>query len=1428
MPPRTTGQRAALAARNVPMRTSARSGTQVPTAADELVDGINKLAVSKPEPKVRLTRTKPSSSKAASSISTKAINERPATANAANRKEKATFEDLLPWACSTAALGESENSGYRYGSFNVSNEGSEWTDEKVVRLVDTCQVAFRVLRELDEQGMIGDKGAEVERTCQGVVTKCLNMGMVHKAMEVLVEARPALLRLYKAMNVEASKITAIKVPTTSRATSSSRSTVGVASKTATTTSRSTPATSRSTRPTSVAESAKSSLKSGRKASVPSRWLELAWFPAPMEGTEMSEPVKNLLFMAMVSAWTGLIATSKGSEEVLAMMPATPDSAKLNPLALGLTLPLTSITPPLYCLYRAIDTLNLPSTSSLNIRYRQIALFALSMTICSSAHSRNSPTRLWEAAHRAISTYVQVQNSSEDLSEAAQVIKKLVDWVESMVGKRGENVKDWLSGKGWLGLMEIWIALGRRLDDVNIIDKALSLMASSSSISTPPSTALSTEEPVSWTLTGSPEVEVARIRGDLAKASLMFDKIFSGRSLPTPDQQCIDALSLEDLNVLGQAVNTLPNDEESNVLIDRVVRAWERVRRGCVKIIDRYGTEESCKMLVGLVERWSRAALDFVENVAGRIEINPFLADYLITGIIDTICFLSQRHLSSSSILLPRGYELHRRVKGSTKVVDQIDWLRALSIAASNIGGRLFSQSRMEAAVHLASLSCGWAVEVGNLVKVEEMDEEGDKKVQQLSEGLAKRWEFLASCYQRHGQKKEVFSAYIQCLAYQPPSLLSKLTRAASQPISKIFEPFTDFQNSLLRLSAFILYDPTLCSDFGISLMKEMTTNSYKPHEVGAIGEKMMDTLEDGAWKEEVARIVLDLGEGLLDVYGTEFPIRRLRVVTRMMRIIVSSGQRMPRFDRLVEDADHLFAQTNLGHDISLGQYKKEHYAYTLILRALRAYHFEGDPTPAVLKNHKQAMEALHEVLIPPTPSQDIKDQPRKKQPLGALASLLALLGQTLAQIETLKLIRAFQRGRDELIDDYIRRSSQLATEYFKLGKVSRAGNVFSQTHRTVLESKVLVDNGIKVEHLLRWSCYLAGTGDIVKAREAYIEAQELNRGFESTKSKSHLLHVQVMNRCDTLERAAWSRAAFGAINAAEDNATGAIIHLSAAFRLWTRASDAICRIAEKQPSPNASTLDLEDPFLVTPNPKRPKGADEPAKDESGPTPSQAAHFSGKHLHNLQWHVAHGLLDVTFDLASAYAARGSVRDAEYFLKVAGLVSETIKSGSMGARVGTREAELLFRLRKLEEVGTKLESAAGLLCTEEGPEVVDLMKVQGDLYTRQGMIEEAGQMFQSTSSEIAGLDSVFVAAEALLPTGRTAQTLRKSTDSKEPLLPVALAHVMRQHAWLLREVGSKEECTQLLAKIKNLPSTTQTKVCALSKGTNLYYKFILTSL
>ena len=204
MPPRVATTRASSAAPKAPTRATVRSRTQAPTTTtDELADGINKLAISKPEPKVRVTRTQPSTSKAVPSKSAKPTIRRPATTTAEKGKEKATLEDSLPWACSTAserlrpveramqamqatntsikALGESENSGYRYGSSKGSSGGNEWTDEKGVRVVDTCLVAFRVLRELDGQDVIGDKGVEVERTCQGVVSKCLNMGMVSQS-----------------------------------------------------------------------------------------------------------------------------------------------------------------------------------------------------------------------------------------------------------------------------------------------------------------------------------------------------------------------------------------------------------------------------------------------------------------------------------------------------------------------------------------------------------------------------------------------------------------------------------------------------------------------------------------------------------------------------------------------------------------------------------------------------------------------------------------------------------------------------------------------------------------------------------------------------------------------------------------------------------------------------------------------------------------------------------------------------------------------------------------------------------------------------------------------------------------------------------------------------------------------------------------------
>ncbi|WVQ71462.1 hypothetical protein IAR50_000999 [Cryptococcus sp. DSM 104548] len=1489
MPPRTADS-TTRAASKAPVHRPARA--KAATTADELADDIGKLAITKPEPKARATSSKaappnpsvPPARKAAAPAVTKG-----------KGKAKETLAETLPWACADAAenlkpverafqamqavntslksVSQAEAGGYRYGQGKVIPKGGgDWTDEMADKTAELSMVGFAVLRELDKEGAIGRKGVEVERVCQVLVHKLLVIGMTKQAMEILCRTRSALLRLYSPIESGSLSSKVDRKPTASA--SSSRTATHPASRA----------------PARPPPASSSKVPAGSEdVAVPSSWLDTASYPSTREGTEIPELVQSLLFSAILSSWTGLVSYSHGSEEVISALwkSHSDSSSSVSPLNLAQSLSRPSITPALYAFYRAVSSLAPPATSPVFLPLRRIALFALSLTITATGESRNTPTQLWETTHRIVAAVVNTRKDEARLREAAEAVLSVVEWVEKVTEARGEESFGWFSGKGWSGLADMWIALGRRLGDSNVIDKALSLMTASASITAPVSTPKKSDmspapsAPQSAPIAkfeGQPDAEVTRIRGVLAKASLSIDKILLESSPPSLP---VEGLSLQDLAILGQALSMLPEDEEAKVLVERTVRAWERTRRGCIKLFDKFGGQEEWKDVLKDMERWSVTAIGLAEGASGRVKLDPSLAPHIISGSIDSIVVLSQRNPSDSHSLLSRGYGLYQRNKPWTSPSDHIDWIRCLSTTAYNSGGKLFAQGNVSDATPLIQASCEWgseAVEIGTVAG------ENDKGLQQIQEGISKRWEWLAGCYQKAGDKKALFTSYAQCFASQPPSLLTSLSSSSSKPISVVLQPFAEFQSTLQRVSAFIFYDPSQAVAFGTDVIEAMSKR-LRPFEAGAIGEKIMEAVEEGAWKAEVAGIALDIGEGLLGLYDGQYPLRRLRVIARMSKIIVASGQRATQFQALAEEADRLFVEPALKEDIHLDVYKKEYYAYTIILRALQAYHSTSDPSASVLQHQQKVHQLLRELILPPTPVVTKNEEVKKRQPLGratttraaptrstrstqrtvsepqkkpvmsaravpvkkgksaaemgknavayddlkrltlllsSLATLLGLLGMSLAQVEVLKLLRAFQRNKDALFSDYIDASAQLATEYYKLGKISRAGSVFTQAHTAWQDSKVLVDDSVQVELLLRWCCYLAGTGDVVKAREMYSKAQDINRHIEESKDKSRSLHVQIISRCVALERAAWAHNATAAINAAEDNASAAIMQLSAAFRLWTRASDNVCRIAEEEVPIVIKHTTPDDPFLDAPDSKRPTGADEPAKDDRPPPPPQAASFSLKHLDSLQWHVAVGLLNTTFDLAAAFAARGSVKDVEYFLKVAGQVSAVVKSGGMGAKTGASEAEILFRLRKYDEVEGRLEGAAVLLGTDTGPGIVDILQVQGDLYTRQELVEEANQVFECTSNEIAGLDATFAAAEALLPTPRkpsalassnantkTLPTPRKSVSGKEPLLTVPLAHVLVQHAWLLREAGTKHECEELLARIKALPYSRYTR-------------------
>jgi len=141
-----------------------------------------------------------SSKPRAHSPATKVV--KPAIPPASNKgKEKATPDDeRSPWKAERLSsaerakaamqaindgiksLNQAVQAGYRHGS---GKRIEEWTEQRVMAAVETCEEALRSLRVQEEKGELGSKGIEVERAAQGLVGKCLGLAMVRPSPKLL-------------------------------------------------------------------------------------------------------------------------------------------------------------------------------------------------------------------------------------------------------------------------------------------------------------------------------------------------------------------------------------------------------------------------------------------------------------------------------------------------------------------------------------------------------------------------------------------------------------------------------------------------------------------------------------------------------------------------------------------------------------------------------------------------------------------------------------------------------------------------------------------------------------------------------------------------------------------------------------------------------------------------------------------------------------------------------------------------------------------------------------------------------------------------------------------------------------------------------------------------------------------------------------------
>jgi separase len=89
-----------------------------------------------------------------------------------------------------------------------------------------------------------------------------------------------------------------------------------------------------------------------------------------------------------------------------------------------------------------------------------------------------------------------------------------------------------------------------------------------------------------------------------------------------------------------------------------------------------------------------------------------------------------------------------------------------------------------------------------------------------------------------------------------------------------------------------------------------------------------------------------------------------------------------------------------------------------------------------------------------------------------------------------------------------------------------------------------------------------------------------------------------------------------------------------------------------------------------------------------------------------------MFETTLSLSRVYLRRGSVREAEYFIREAEQLATSINAPALLCRALTMKVEVQLQLRQLDTALTTLRAATNALNDVTGPDAAELSKLYGE--------------------------------------------------------------------------------------------------------------------
>lgn len=572
--------------------------------------------------------------------------------------------------------------------------------------------------------------------------------------------------------------------------------------------------------------------------------------------------------------------------------------------------------------------------------------------------------------------------------------------------------------------------------------------------------------------------------------------------------------------------------------------------------------------------------------------------------------------------------------------------------------------------------------------------------EQWSMQLCKRYELLGASHLKIFNQRKAISALQNALTHLPKASINEFVRHCDTiSLTIIIDKFPVIPKLMERYIRAAIIDPP--ENDLVLATGAMDISHLSSSQQSIIKECELQIMNVMSLRTNVSSLQMRLIDQLLEDYDpTLYPIRRARILIEKCRLLRSQSdnglEKKKQSESAIEEALNLLKGDVFVNDSELLDYRRHYLSMCYSWKGI----CKQDDMPAASDSFEMALRCWGTILkpIPLLGEETTLDDEAKAAVyrqvdgidrlyghLRMLSDLFSVNRRRIQRLAVLRLLLQLNNGLRDMeanhISDGVVLCTEISSTYLDLGYTGKAAVEFERAERIMKFGKCDID--ARLNHMLVYSQYLAITGDIEKSAEIYQQAKQLAersaplRSIDKFKSAQHKL-----SRSMLLANASFARSylsmEFASVDDAVKDATNAL-------RILSRLSSSLFR---KSANRSEKTLQLTNPF--NPETKRYENS-VPEEQQSHGIVQTVADIA---LQDAHWGMAQKMSNCFARLGVLHSARGSWREAEYFLKQGLQLAEQLGSAVAASTYLVLLADLCWKIDKYDDSQNNLEKALEL--------------------------------------------------------------------------------------------------------------------------------------